>query len=178
MSERETRLRQEAGMLDPPRPGVRTDTATDWRPVNEPLGPLDEPAKPYQSTSGMQSQAPGMQSQSMGASVGTQASGTVGPAATRPAPTGPGTVPNKYMEYEEDFRAEYDTRYAATGEPYEDYQGAIAMARCSATTIASAAVPGTSRWSMKRDAIGNRVIRTKPIHGSASRPRFVTDGIA
>ena len=28
------------------------------------------------------------------------------------------------MEYEEDFRADYDSKYSATGEPYEDYQGA------------------------------------------------------
>ncbi|WP_277187515.1 hypothetical protein [Caballeronia sp. BR00000012568055] len=88
-----------------PLPGVRTDNAADWRPVNDPLGPLDEAARPYQAASGMQSQTPGMQSQSIGAS-------------------GPQTVPNEYMEYEEDFRADYDARYAATGEPYEDYQGA------------------------------------------------------
>jgi hypothetical protein len=109
-----------------PLPGVRTDMAGEWRPVNEPLGPLDEPAKPYQAESGMQSQAPGLetQSQSMSAmgsspdpvrySAGTQANG----------PVGPETVPNEYMEYEEDFRADYDARYSATGEPYEDYQGA------------------------------------------------------
>jgi hypothetical protein len=88
-------------------PGVRTDSAADWRPVNEPLGPLDEPAKPYQAESGMQSQAPGMQTQ-------TQSTSSLAP----------GAVPNEYMEYEEDFRADYDARYSATGEPYEDYQGA------------------------------------------------------
>ncbi|KND62360.1 hypothetical protein BVER_01555c [Candidatus Burkholderia verschuerenii] len=114
MTEREARARQEAGTL----PGVRTDMADEWRSVNDPLGPLDEPAKPNQAAPGMQSQTPGMQSQSMSASSepmrmaeGTQA-------------TGPQTVPNEYMEYEEDFRADYDTRYATTGEPYEDYQSA------------------------------------------------------
>ncbi|MDR5801257.1 hypothetical protein [Caballeronia sp. LZ001] len=91
-----------SGNMGDPLPGVRTDNAADWRPV-EPLSPLDEPA---QIRSGTLSQS---QSQSMGA-MGS--------------PAGTAAVPNEYMEYEEDFRADYDTRYAATGEPYEDYQGA------------------------------------------------------
>ncbi|SAK68868.1 hypothetical protein AWB77_02786 [Caballeronia fortuita] len=72
-----------------PLPGVRTDTASEWRSV-EPLSPLDEPAPPQSSTGMTASQ----------------------------------TVPNEYMEYEEDFRADYESKYLATGEPYEDYQGA------------------------------------------------------
>ncbi|SAK90104.1 hypothetical protein [Caballeronia ptereochthonis] len=89
-----------------PLPGARTDTASEWRSV-EPLSPLDEPAAPYQSgTAG-----------SVTASAGTQAAGPAGA-------TGPQTVPNEYMEYEEDFRTDYESKYSATGAPYEDYQGA------------------------------------------------------
>jgi hypothetical protein len=110
MSEREARTRQDAGTLDP-LPGVRTDTANEWRSVNDPLGPLDEPAKQSQMSPSMQSQSMGTASEPMRMSEGSQA-------------TGPQTVPNEYMEYEEDFRADYDTRYATTGEPYEEYQSA------------------------------------------------------
>jgi hypothetical protein len=98
-----------------PLPGVRTDTASEWRSV-EPLGPLDEPAAPYQPGA---ARAAGSSPDPVVASAGTQAAGPVG------APTpGPATVPNEYMEYEEDFRADYESKYSATGEPYEDYQGA------------------------------------------------------
>ncbi|WP_250515703.1 hypothetical protein [Caballeronia sp. INDeC2] len=82
-----------------PLPGVRTDMASEWRSV-EPLGPLDEPAAPYQG--------------------GAE---RVAASSTDPL-AGPATVPNEYMEYEEDFRADYQSKYSATGEPYEDYQGA------------------------------------------------------
>ncbi|KMZ13010.1 hypothetical protein BHUM_00739c [Candidatus Burkholderia humilis] len=70
-------------------PSVRTDTAADWRPVNERLGPLDEPAKSYQAKSGMQTQS--QSTSAMGSSpdpvrysAGTQVNG----------PVGPETVPN------------------------------------------------------------------------------------
>ncbi|KXV10856.1 hypothetical protein CR51_08435 [Caballeronia megalochromosomata] len=99
-----------------PLPGVRTDMASEWRSV-EPLGPLDEPAAPYQAGA---SRAVGSSPDPVIASAGTQAAGPVGPAPT----AGPATVPNEYMEYEEDFRADYESKYSATGEPYEDYQGA------------------------------------------------------
>lgn len=61
------------------------------------------------------------------------------------------------MEYEEDFRADYDARYSATGEPYEDYQGAcIAMARCSADDrFRSCAWDDQMEYEMRRDW-GNR----------------------
>ncbi len=106
-NEREARMQQVETRREAmdPLPGVSTETAADWRPVTEPLSPLDEPAKPNQGASGMQSQTPGMQTQSM-------------------TSTGPQTILNEYMEYEDDFRANYDAKYAATGEPYEDYQGA------------------------------------------------------
>lgn len=101
-----------------PLPGVRTDGASDWRTV-EPLSSLDEPAPTMsQSQTGMG------QSQSMRA-MGASPDPVITSAGTQAAgPVGPTSVPNEYMEYEEDFRADYDTKYSATGEPYEDYQGA------------------------------------------------------
>ncbi|SAK70666.1 hypothetical protein AWB78_02798 [Caballeronia calidae] len=110
---------ERAAMNEPPRdplPGVRTDTASEWRSV-EPLSPLDEPAAPYQAGA---ARAAGSSPDPVAASAGTQATGPVGPAAT----TGPQTVPNESMVYEEDFRADYESKYSATGAPYEDYQGA------------------------------------------------------
>ncbi len=144
--------------------------------------------KPYQSTSGMQSQASGMQSQRMSAmggspdplraSAGTQASGPVGPAPTGPAPIGPGTVPNEYMEYKEDFRADYDARYAATGEPYEDYQGAYRYGAMLGNDdrFHSRAWDEQMEYETRRD--WKRVIRKAQIRGSVSRRRSVMDGIA
>ncbi|WP_321801521.1 hypothetical protein [Caballeronia sp. J97] len=99
-----------------PLPGVRTDMASEWRSV-EPLSPLDEPAAPYQAGA---ARAAGTSPDPVIASAGTQEAGPVGPAPTAT----PQTVPNEYMEYEEDFRADYESKYSATGEPYEDYQGA------------------------------------------------------
>jgi len=104
-----------------PLPGVHVDPDTDWRSIDtiEPLSPLDEPAKPQQLN--MQNQAQSQSMPAMGASgdpIGTSA------ASQAAVPLGPRTTPNEYMEYEEDFRADYDAKYAATGEPYEDYQGA------------------------------------------------------
>jgi hypothetical protein len=112
---------ERAAMDDPlkardPLPGVRTDTASEWRSV-EPLGPLDEPAAPYDPSP---TRAMGSSPDPVVSSAGTQASGPVGPSSTMH----PQTVPNEYMEYEEDFRADYESKYSATGEPYEDYQGA------------------------------------------------------
>ncbi|SAK91445.1 hypothetical protein AWB76_06669 [Caballeronia temeraria] len=100
-------------------PGVRTDTASEWRSV-KPLSPLDEPAAPYQPGERGAARAVGSSPDPVLASAGTQAGGPVGPAPT----ANPQNVPNEYMEYEEDFRADYESRYSATGEPYEDYQGA------------------------------------------------------
>ena len=116
---------ERAVMNDPmnePLPGVRTDMASDWRTV-EPLGPLDEPAAPYQPGT---VRAAGSSPDPVVASAGSQAAGPVGPSGATGAigAIGPQTVPNEYMEYEEDFRADYDSKYSATGEPYEDYQGA------------------------------------------------------
>jgi hypothetical protein len=93
-----------------------TEMTSEWRTA-EPLSPLDEPAAPYQPGT---ARAAGSSPDPVLASAGTQAAGPVGPTGA----AGPQTVPNEYMEYEEDFRADYDARYQATGEPYEDYQGA------------------------------------------------------
>ncbi|WP_250479107.1 MULTISPECIES: hypothetical protein [unclassified Caballeronia] len=97
-----------------PLPGVRTDTASEWRSV-EPLSPLDEPATPSQAGA---ARAAGSSPDPVVASAGTQAGGPVGPIGN------PQNVPNEFMEYEDDFRADYASKYSATGEPYEDYQGA------------------------------------------------------
>ncbi len=126
--EREARARQNAGTLYP-LSGVRTNMADEWRSVFNPLGPLDEPAKPYQAESSMQS-APGMQTQSQSAcalDIGDERLARSGADVGRHqanGPIGPNTMPNEYMEYEEDFRADYATCYAASGEPYETYQSA------------------------------------------------------
>jgi hypothetical protein len=108
-----------------PLSGVEVDPATDWRGIDsiEPLSTLDEPAKPQQLNTQTQtlSQSQSQSIPAMGASgdpVGTSA------ASQAAVPLGPRTVPNEYMEYEDDFRADYDAKYSATGEPYEDYQGA------------------------------------------------------
>ncbi len=33
-------------------------------------------------------------------------------------------MPDEYMEYEDDFRTDYESRYAATGARYEEYEDA------------------------------------------------------
>ncbi|WP_250500078.1 hypothetical protein [Caballeronia sp. GAWG1-5s-s] len=104
-----------------PLTGVHVDPNTDWRSIDtiEPLSTLDEPAKPQQLN--MQNQVQSQSMPAMGAAgdpIGTSA------ASQAAVPLGPRTVPNEYMEYEEDFRADYATKYATTGEPYEDYESA------------------------------------------------------
>jgi len=85
-----------------PLPGTRTDTAADWRPVNA-LDDTDAAANDsFATRSAVASAAP----------VGA------------PGALGPQTVPDEYMEYEDDFRTHYDSKYAESGLPYEDYEGA------------------------------------------------------
>ncbi len=33
-------------------------------------------------------------------------------------------IPDEFLQYEEDFRGDYETKYAGSGERYEDYEGA------------------------------------------------------
>ncbi|HEY1998208.1 hypothetical protein [Paraburkholderia sp.] len=44
----------------------------------------------------------------------------VAPAARRPEPVGE-TIPDEFLEYEEDFRGHYDEQYASESSRYEDY---------------------------------------------------------
>lgn len=44
----------------------------------------------------------------------------VAPAARRPEPVGE-TIPDEFLEYEEDFRGHYDEQYASESTRYEDY---------------------------------------------------------
>jgi hypothetical protein len=81
--------------------------AAGWRAV-DPLDPLDESES--------------------SARVGAPRSGATTHVSTEaPFETQAGsrsTVPDEYMEYEEDFRMDYESNYAATGARYEEYEGA------------------------------------------------------
>jgi hypothetical protein len=45
----------------------------------------------------------------------------VAPAARRPEPLESETIPDEFLEYEEDFRNHYDEQYASSDTRYEDY---------------------------------------------------------
>jgi hypothetical protein len=48
--------------------------------------------------------------------------------------TGAGSgIPDEYMEYEDDFRADYDSKYAATGGRFEDYEHAYRYGAAAGT---------------------------------------------
>jgi hypothetical protein len=79
-----------------PLPDMRTDSARGWRPV-DPLASLAD---------------------SEAASDASRV------AASGSQPAGPQSIPDEYMEYEDDFRSDYQSNYSATGSPYEDYEGA------------------------------------------------------
>jgi hypothetical protein len=84
-----------------------SSTATGWRAV-DPLDQLDETES--------------------SARVSARASGTSAHVPTEPPfDTQAGshsTVPDEYMEYEDDFRMDYESNYAATGARYEEYESA------------------------------------------------------
>jgi hypothetical protein len=88
--------------------GSSTSAAQGWRPV-DPLSPLDEsetssrPADTGMPVAGSLSQSPN-------------------PSAERPVARN--TMPDEYMEYEDDFRTDYESRYAASGAGYEEYEDA------------------------------------------------------
>jgi hypothetical protein len=88
-----------------------------WRPV-DPLDPLDETetssrrgAMGATATSTTGSPVPGSLSQSGDPTLGTR-------SGSRP------TMPDEYMEYEDDFRTDYESKYAVTGASYEEYEEA------------------------------------------------------
>ncbi|WP_158939791.1 hypothetical protein [Burkholderia sp. S171] len=110
----ETTLRA-AGAEDPL---TGTTPAQGWRAVDplDPLDPLDETESSARvgaagAMSATGSPVPGTLSQTGDSSLGTHAS-------TR------STMPDEYMEYEDEFRTDYESKYAATGTRYEEYEEA------------------------------------------------------
>jgi hypothetical protein len=95
-----------------PLPGTSAESARDWRPVNS-LDETDAAANDAFAPRVSEPDAP--DAARMGA-----------PSASGRAPgaLGPQTIPDEYMEYSDDFRSDYDSKYATTGSPYEDYEGA------------------------------------------------------
>ena len=107
----ETTLRA-AGAEDPL---TGTTPAQGWRAV-DPLDPLDETETSARvgaagAMSATGSPVSGTLSQTGDSSLGTHAS-------TR------STMPDEYMEYEDEFRTDYESKYAATGTRYEEYEEA------------------------------------------------------
>jgi hypothetical protein len=99
-----------------PLPGTRTDSARDWRPVN-PLDDTDASANDSFASRESVSAASASAAGAAGAIPGAAPMGAAGAL-------GPQTVPDEYMEYEDDFRTDYQSKYSATGSAYEDYEGA------------------------------------------------------
>ncbi|QIE28998.1 hypothetical protein SBC1_71000 (plasmid) [Caballeronia sp. SBC1] len=93
-------------------------SAQGWRAV-DPLDPLDETetASRVGSVGGTDamsatgSPVPGTLSQTGDSSLGTR-------------PGARSTMPDEYMEYEDEFRSDYESKYAATGASYEEYEEA------------------------------------------------------
>jgi hypothetical protein len=108
---RETALRA-AGAEDPL---TGTTSAQGWRSV-DPLDPLDETETSARvggasAMSATGAPVPGTLSQTGDSALGAHA----GPRST---------MPDEYMEYEDEFRSDYESKYAATGASYEEYEEA------------------------------------------------------
>jgi hypothetical protein len=86
------------------------ETTQGWRPVT-PVDPLDE-----------------TETSSQRASLATPVAGSLSQSAADPLrpdlPLSRNSMPDEYMEYEDDFRTDYESRYAATGARYEEYEDA------------------------------------------------------
>jgi hypothetical protein len=84
-------------------PATGGTLAAGWRPVEarDPLDETEAAARADASVARSLSQSPS------GSSAGSNA-----------------TIPDEYMEYEDDFRTDYQSNYAATGAPYEEYEHA------------------------------------------------------
>jgi hypothetical protein len=96
-------------------PLTGTTPAQGWRAV-EPIDPLDETETSARvgsagSMSATGAPVPGTLSQTGDSALGTH-------AGTR------STMPDEYMEYEDEFRTDYESKYAATGTSYEEYEEA------------------------------------------------------
>ena len=83
-----------------------------WRPV-DPLDPLDETETSSRmgAMGATGSPVPGSLSQTGDPSLGTHSGSR-------------STMPDEYMEYEDDFRTDFESKYAATGASYEEYEEA------------------------------------------------------
>jgi hypothetical protein len=90
-------------------PLTGTTPAQGWRAVD----PLDETETSARvgAAGSMGAPVPGTLSQTSDSALGTHAS-------TR------STMPDEYMEYEDEFRTDYESKYAATGTSYEEYEEA------------------------------------------------------
>jgi hypothetical protein len=96
-------------------PLTGTTPAQGWRAV-DPLDPLDETETSARvgtagATSATGAPVPGTLSQTGDSALGAH-------AGTR------STMPDEYMEYEDEFRSDYESKYAATGGSYEEYEEA------------------------------------------------------
>jgi hypothetical protein len=108
---REAALRA-AGAEDPL---TGTTSAQGWRAV-DPLDPLDETETSARvggtgSMSATGAPVPGTLSQTGDSALGAHA----GPRTT---------MPDEYMEYEDEFRSDYEAKYAASGTSYSEYEEA------------------------------------------------------
>ncbi|SAL31636.1 hypothetical protein AWB69_02691 [Caballeronia udeis] len=86
-----------------------------WRPV-DPLDPLDET-----ETSSRVAAEGGM------GTTGSPVAGTLsqtGDSALGAHAAARSAMPDEYMEYEDEFRSDYESKYAATGASYEEYEEA------------------------------------------------------
>jgi hypothetical protein len=115
----ETALRA-AGAEDPL---TGTTPAQGWRAV-DPLDPLDESeTSPRVGTAGV-----GGAMSATGSPVpGTPVPGTLSQTGDSPLGARSGlqsTMPDEYMEYEDEFRTDYQSKYAATGASYAEYEEA------------------------------------------------------
>ena len=90
-------------------PLTGTTPAQGWRAVD----PLDETETSARvgAAGSMGAPVPGTLSQTSDSALGTH-------AGTR------STMPDEYMEYEDEFRTDYESKYAATGTSYEEYEEA------------------------------------------------------
>ncbi len=81
-----------------PSAAASSASAQSWRPI-DPLDQLDE-------------------------SETSSRRGDVGTPVDPVRPVSRNTMPDEFMEYEDDFRTDYESKYAATGARYEEYEEA------------------------------------------------------
>jgi hypothetical protein len=125
-----------------------------WRPVT-PADPLDETEASAQR-----------------GDVGTPVAGSLSQSATDPLrpdlPVSRNSMPDEYMEYEDDFRTDYESRYAATGARYEEYEDAY---RYGATLGNDDRYRGRS-WDDSMETDLQRDWQSRNPHGEDTWERF------